>query len=270
MNNFLSYYGLSFNPFDKQYVQERDSFQSQDFREMLSRLNYLKDARGIGVFTSGPGMGKSYALRCFAKTLNPNLYSMQYLCLSTVSVAEFYRQLCYVLGVGHKGGKPGMFREIQEQVHYLYKEKRRPLILAIDEAQYLSTAILNDLKMLMNCEYDSLNCFTLILCGESHLNNILRKPIHEALRQRITVHYEFNGLKDDEVSAYIHHKLSKAGGAESIISPDALSSLHSMSSCNPRIIDSLMTDALIIGAQQERQAIDADIIMAAVNNQQLG
>ena len=213
MNNFLSYYGLSFNPFDKQYMQERDSFQSQDFREMLSRLNYLKDARGIGVFTSGPGMGKSYALRCFAKTLNPNLYSMQYLCLSTVSVAEFYRQLCYVLGVGHKGGKPGMFREIQEQVHYLYKEKRR---------------------------------------------------------QRITVHYEFNGLKDDEVSAYIHHKLSKADGAESIISPDALSSLHSMSSCNPRIIDSLMTDALIIGAQQERQGINADIIMAAVNNQQLG
>ena len=31
-----------------------------------------------------------------------------------------------------------------------------------------------------------------------------------------------------------------------------------------------MTDALIIGVQQERQAIDADIIMAAVNNQQLG
>lgn len=49
-------------------------------------------------------------------------------------------------------------------------------LLAVDEAQYLSTGILNDIKMLMNYGYDSVHCFTLILCGESHLNDILRKP----------------------------------------------------------------------------------------------
>ena len=32
-----------------------------------------------------------------------------------------------------------MFKAIQEQITYLYKEKRQPLLLAIDEAQYLST-----------------------------------------------------------------------------------------------------------------------------------
>jgi hypothetical protein len=47
--------------------------------------------------------------------------------------------------------------------------------------------------MLMNYGYDSLNCFTLILCGEPHLNSTLKKPVHEALRQRITVHYNFSG-----------------------------------------------------------------------------
>ena len=46
---------------------------------------------------------------------------------------------------------------------YVNKEKRQPLLLAIDEAQYLNTGILNDIKMLMNYGYDSLNCFTLIL-----------------------------------------------------------------------------------------------------------
>lgn len=43
-----------------------------------------------------------------------------------------------------------MFRIIQEQLFYLYKENRQSLLLAIDEAQYLSTGILNDIKMLMN------------------------------------------------------------------------------------------------------------------------
>ena len=58
----LAYYGLSFNPFDKQSVREKDRFLSADFKEMSSRLDYLKDSRGIGVFTASPGMGKSFAL----------------------------------------------------------------------------------------------------------------------------------------------------------------------------------------------------------------
>ena len=53
-------------------------------------------------------MGKSFTLRCFAKSLNPNLYPMEYICLSTVSVMKFYRQLCSVLGVEPRGGKPGI------------------------------------------------------------------------------------------------------------------------------------------------------------------
>src|SRR5574344_612225 len=210
---FNSFYGLSYNPFDKQQIHEKDHFVSNDFTEMMHRLNYLKEIRGIGVFTARPGMGKSYALRCFASSLNPSLYHMEYLCLSTISVADFYKQLCSILGVSDKGGKTGMFKAIQEQITYLYKEKRQPLLLAIDEAQYLSTGILNDIKMLMNYGYDSINCFTLILCGESHLNDILRKPVHEALRQRITIHYNYTGLDDKEVAAYILHKLERAGGS---------------------------------------------------------
>ena len=64
---------------------------------------------------------------------------MEYLCLSTISVADFYKQLCSILSVSDKGGKTGMFKAIQEQITYLYKEKQQPLLLAIDEAQYLST-----------------------------------------------------------------------------------------------------------------------------------
>ena len=56
---YNSYYGLTFNPFDKQQLKEKDHFISRDFTEMTNRLNYLKDIRGIGVFTARPGMGKS-------------------------------------------------------------------------------------------------------------------------------------------------------------------------------------------------------------------
>ena len=270
MSSFTSYYGLSCNPFDKQSLKTKDHFESADFKEMTGRLNYLKDVRGIGVFTARPGMGKTYVLRCFAAGLNPNLYHMEYLCLSTVGVTDFYKQLCDILGVAQTGGKPARFKAIQEQIYYLYKEKHQPFILAIDEAQELSTGILNDLKMIMNFRYDSLNCFSLILCGESHLNRRLSLPVHESIRQRITVHYDFKGLSAEEIPLYVRHKLHVAGGADSIIDDAAMSSVHSLSQGNPRIIDTLMTDALTIGAQMDKKVIDADVIMAAANNRQLG
>jgi len=89
------------------------------------------------------------------------------------------------------------------------------------------TGILNDIKMLMNYGYDSVNYFTLILCGESHLNDTLRKPVHEALRQGITVHYNYSGLDDGEVAEYILHKIKLAGASEKIIDVAALSAAHS-------------------------------------------
>lgn len=96
---FTDYYGLSFNPFDKQCIKERDAFRSKDHGQMLSRLDYLIKVRGIGVFSARPGMGKTYALRCFMNGLNPNQYQTAYISLSTVSVSEFYRQFCDLLGL---------------------------------------------------------------------------------------------------------------------------------------------------------------------------
>lgn len=75
---FNSFYGLSFNPFDKQQMKEKDHFISKDFTEMTNRLNYLKDIRAIGVFTARPGMEKSFCLRCFAAGLNPSLFHIRY------------------------------------------------------------------------------------------------------------------------------------------------------------------------------------------------
>lgn len=132
---FKPFYGLTFNPFDKS-LPENHAFESRDFKQMLSRLDYLKNTRGIGLFTAPPGMGKTFALRCFAKNLNPNLFQISYICLSTVSVSEFYHQFSFELGLDYSSKKTVMFRNIQERLFYLLKEKRKTFILAIDESQY--------------------------------------------------------------------------------------------------------------------------------------
>jgi len=263
---FNSFYGLSKNPFDKNSLSEKDAFMSKDHKEATSRLTYLKNIRGIGVFTSGPGFGKTFALRCFARQLDRNLHEIAYICLSTVNVNEFYRQFCTALGIDAPYGKPAMFKAIQERLFHLFKEKKKPFLLIVDEAHELSTAVLKDLKMILNHDFDSVNCFTLALAGEPHLNNILEKPVHEALRQRIAIHYNFTGLSDAETEQYLLHKLRVAGAAESVVGEGTLPAIIGYARGCPRLLDNLMNEALMLGAQLEKPSLDIEIMMAAVNN----
>jgi type II secretory pathway predicted ATPase ExeA len=237
---------------------------------MQNRLSFLKNTRGIGLFTAPPGMGKTHALRCFAEDLNPNLCQMSYTCLSTISVTEFYRQLCTQLGLEQSGRKTGMFKSIQDRVHYLIKDKHKTIIIAIDECQYLNTEILRDFKLIMNQEYDSMDCFALVMVGLPHMNSILDKPVHEALKQRIVVHYNFNGLSVDETSEYIYSRIEAAGGARSIIDESAVHAVAGYCQGTPRIINSVMTNALILGTQLKKQNIDSELILAATNSLVLG
>lgn len=265
----LSLYGLAFDPFDKNNQSVSDSFESRDQKEMMKRLNYLAEVRGVGVFTAAPGMGKSYTMHRFQKELNENLYSVKYICLSTVTVSEFYKQLCSRLAIPTSGGKTEMFKNMQTYIYRLYKDKKKTLIIIIDEAQYLKNSVLFDLKMLMNFVYDSINCFTLILSGESHLNNTLEQTAHEALRQRIVTHYDFQGLSSDEISAYVYHKLKLANGYPELINEEALFALAGYCRGNPRIIDKVMSTALRIGADLKHNTIDATLMELAINDQLL-
>lgn len=262
---FKSFYGITNNPFDKS-VPENCAFKSYDYEQMLSRLDYLKNTKGIGLFTASSGMGKTYALRCFAHTLNPNMYQLSYICLSTVSVTQFYQQFCHELGLDYGSQKSEMFRNIQERLHCLLKEKKKTFILAIDESQYLGHDILRDIKMLTNIKYDSFDCFVLILIGQPYLNSILEKPVHEALKQRIVVHYNYQGLSPGESKNYIRTRIESAGGAQSIIDEAAIHAVANFSRGIPRIINSVMTNALIIGAQTEKNIISSEVILSACNN----
>lgn len=266
---FKQFYGLSFNPFDKN-APVKDAFPCTDHKEMQNRLTYLRTTRGIGLFTAAPGMGKTYALRAFADTLNPNLCEMSYTCLSTVTIGEFYRHLCQQLGLEPTGRRSDMFRAIQQRVRYLLQEKKKTILIAIDESQYLDAKILRDLKLLMNQDYDSIDCFGLILLGLPHVNNVFEKPIHEALKQRVVVHYNYQGLSNEETDAYIYSRIEAAGGGRSVIDESALRAVANYCQGTPRLINAIMTGALMLGAQCKQQSIDSEIILAAANNLALG
>lgn len=257
-------YGLTHNPFDKS-VNAKDAYQTADFKECTARLDYLATNRGLALITASAGYGKTFAVRAFAARQNPNLVHTLYLCLSTVSPSEFYRQLSGALGLEPSFKKTDMFHSIQGHLEYLTVSKKIHVMVMVDEAQYLSAAILRDLKMLMNFSYDSRDCFSLCLLGQPALADTLSLQINEALRQRITVSYEFTGLKQSDAFGYVRQMMAVAGGSETLFEEAAVRAAHGGAQGSIRILGHILTGALTIAAQQKATSIDAEMVMGAVN-----
>lgn len=266
--NYKAYYGLAFDPFDKE-LDVKNSFASSDFKEALSRMEYLKTVKGIGLFTGDAGMGKTYAMRHFVSTLNPSLYKVIYLPISTLTVLEFYRALAYGLGIEPAHKKIDNFRGIQETIEYMSKEKRITPVFLLDEAQYLKTDVLNDLKILFNFHMDSKNYCIVLLTGQAILKNILTRNLHEPLKQRIVISYTFEGITKEETKNYIESRLALADVHTTIFSESAIEAIYSCCNGSIRKLNSLLTKCLIAGALQESMNISTDTVMRAQSEVEL-
>lgn len=266
---FLSYYGLEFNPFDKD-IETKYAFETNDFKILNNRLDFLKEHNGMALITGSAGMGKTFVIRNFLNNLNKNLYKVVYICMSTVTVFEFYKQLCYSLDIEPPFKKIDMFKEIQERIISLVKDKKINLIIVIDEAQYLKSNILNDLKLLFNFELDSKNYASLILVGQPVLNSILSRNIYEALAQRITISYNMNGITKDELREYIDSRIKLAHGNSGIFNEQAIEAVYSACNGSIRMVNNIITKCFIIGKSKDKECIDSDIVLEASNELSFG
>lgn len=265
---YKTYWGMEFNPFEKS-LSEKNCFKSNDYCQAISRLEHLKNIKGIGLFTGLSGTGKTYTMRCFATSLNSNLFKVVYIPLSTLTVLEFYKALAYGLGVEPYSKKIDLFKAIQERIISLAKDKKVTPVIIIDEAQYLKSEVLNDLKLLLNFDMDSKNYAIVILSGQPFLNNTLSKQVHEALKQRIVISYNYEGISKNEVAEYISTRLNLCGVSNKIFNDNAIESINSCCNASTRILNNIIEKCLIIGYQKNCNVIDTEIVMSAQNEIEL-
>ena len=161
--DYTARYGLEFNPFLKN--SKEVLVESQEYKEVLFRLNYLLTTKGFGLLTGSAGRGKTTAIRNWSAGLNPSLYKVVCSSLSTLTVNDFYRNLASELGAQPAFRKTDNFKLIQNEINRLVLEKRQTPVIIIDEANYIGNAVLNDLKMLFNFEMDSRDRAIVLLAG---------------------------------------------------------------------------------------------------------
>lgn len=266
--DYTARYGLEFNPFLKN--SKGILVETQEYKEIHFRLNYLLSVKGFGILTGSAGKGKTTSIRNWASSLNPSLYKVIYSSLSTLTVMEFYRNLASELGAVPAHRKMENFQLIQDEINRLVMEKRQTPVIIMDEANYIGTAILNDLKILFNFEMDSRDRAVILLAGLPQLNNTLRLGIHEPLRQRIVMNYNLEGLSKEEGRMYIQRKLRGAGCTQTVFEENAVEAILNAANGTPRMINKLCNASLLIGNSANLNIITADAVMQAVSECELG
>lgn len=159
--------------------------------------------------------------------------------------------------------KDELYENIQKEIKRLVNEQRVNVIVIVDDAQYLNSKIMKDLKILFDFYMDSKDYTTIILCGHEELRRELSKVAYETLQQRVVVNYKFAGLTREEVKEYIKTRLVLSKQKNEIFSNDALNALYNASKGNPRRLNSLIVNCLIIGSQERKEIIDDEIVMMA-------
>jgi type II secretory pathway predicted ATPase ExeA len=268
MMDYAGKFGLEFNPFVKN--SKEILVETAEYKEVSFRLNYLVKTKGFGVLTGSAGQGKTTSLRNFAAGLNPSLYKVIYVSLSTLTVMEFYRNLTIELGLTPAYRKSDNFRLIQGEINRLALEKKITPVILLDEASYIGTGILNDLKIIFNFELDSRDRAAIVLAGLPQLNHTLRLGIHEPLRQRLLMNYHLEGLNKDEGRDYISQKLKGAGSSGAVFDENAIEAILNAANGTPRVINKLCSASLLIAGSDKRNIVDADCVMRAVSDSELG
>ena len=266
---YRAYWNMEYNPFAKE-IDVNKLFKTEDFNEAQTRLNFLHNTRGIGLFTGNPGAGKTYAVRYFLDNLNKGIYKIIYLPLTSVSVTDFYQALAISLGLDVVRNKTKLFFAIQNHIRELVQEQKKNLIIAIDEVQLLSKDILTDLKILFNFNMDSCNMVTLILIGLPVINHTLSKSVYDDLTQRIVMKYDFRGITESDIRMYITDRLKLVHANPNIFEDNCFVAIANSCDNSIRRLNLIIERSLTIGAIEKVNTINSEIVMKAVNDISLG
>ena len=236
-------------------------YPSRVHREALDYLRYgLESHAGFVVITGEIGSGKTTLLQTLLRGVDSQT-TVGRVVNTILEPRELLETIMIDFGLDPAGkSKPILLRDLAQ---YLVDQRLagRMVLVVIDEAQNLSHAALEELRMLSNLETEKSKLLQIVLVGQPNLRDTLHSPDLEQLRQRITVSYHLTPLDAEETANYINHRLRRAAiGAPVEFPRDATDAIHARSRGVPRIVNVICDAALVFGYAEERRAVDLTLV----------
>lgn len=261
---YTNYFGLKEKPFsiapDPRYL-----YMSELHREALAHLLYGISSDGCFILLTGDvGTGKTTVCRCLLAQLPENT-EVALVVNPRLSVLELMETICEELEIPIVPQGKSLKAYIDRLNAYLLKAhgQGKNVALLIDEAQNLSLALLEQLRLLTNLETDHKKLLKIVLLGQTELRQILDQQGVAQINQRITSRYHLLPLDRKNTFAYIQHRLAVAGESGTIFPQAALAKVFALTHGIPRLINVLCDRALLGTYVEEKYLVSPAIVETA-------
>jgi len=246
-------------------------FRSESHVQAMELLQHaLERGEGFVVITGDGGTGKTTLCQALLEQVDRKTF-IALLPNPFLSEEDLLKEVLRDLGVISRGkGGAVQVREPTKQdlvnIFHEFLLSLAPLaaraVLVVDEAQSLPLSILEQIRVLSNLETDD-RLLQIVLVGQPELMALLKSRDLRQLDQRISVRYRLKPLSDEEVSAYVIHRLAIAKGLDIVFTPGALRLVHELTDGVPRLVNMLCDRALLAGYSLETHHIDESIVTTA-------
>ncbi len=256
---YLAFHGLHERPFT-QTPDPRFLYWNEGYREALASLRYgIQQRKGFVALIGEAGTGQTTLLRKLLDDLADEILSV-FLFNPNASFEEILEYTLSELGISAPSGrKLAMTQRLNEFLLSAYAEGRNT-VLIIDEAQDLSSEVLESLRLLSNLETAQDKILQIVLSGQPELATRLARPELRQLKQRISVRARLEPLSRAELAPYIAARLAVAGGAPDLFAPDAFDAIWGHCGGIPRLVNTICDNALLVSYALGRHAVDAAVI----------
>jgi general secretion pathway protein A len=238
--------------------------------EALASLWYgIEERRGFLALIAHPGMGKTTLLFHLLQRLRRTSARTAFLFQTCCSADDLIRYLLIDLGIWPSVDAVSMRYQLNET---LSQEARagRQVVFVIDEAQNLSAATLESVRLLSDFETSQGKLLQIILAGQPQLVNTLMKPEMLQLTQRLSVTTFLDPLDAEDVERYIRHRLGVAGyQGKPLFTPDALRLVVEESQGIPRNINNICFGAISTAFALNQRRIDRGIVESVAADQSM-
>jgi type II secretory pathway predicted ATPase ExeA len=233
-------------------------------REALSNLEYgLSVAKSLTVLIGEAGTGKTTLLRAALESERCAEVRCVYLNNPALTRGEFLAMLASRFSLSHDASRSKT--SLLDELERVLRERRARgeiTALVVDEAQALSTELLEEIRLLANIETPEQKLLPLVLAGQPELADRLEEPSLRQLKQRVALRCDIAPFELPETAAYIATRIKTAGGVPSkLFSREGVVLIHEYSAGIPRTISVICDNALVSGMALDRQPVDRAIVM---------
>lgn len=258
---YEKFYNLTAMPFQLT-PDSRFFFGSRGHSKAISHLNYgLAQGEGFIIITGEVGAGKTTLVEWLRSQMDRTAYTVARVNTTQVSEGDLFRLAMAGFGLTDENLTKAALLHRFEGVLRQHQAAGRRCLLIVDEAQNLSHAALEELRMLSNITIDGRTSLQTILLGQPQFRRMLASPNLEQLRQRVLTSYHLGPLTQEETRAYIEHRLNAVGwNNDPHWEDDAFTAAFSHTGGVPRRINRLCSRVLLYGVLEETHVISAAIV----------